>query len=343
MAIETNNLIEIEDGSKTPKYRQIVESILSNLEVGTLDIGDKLPSINELLFEFDVSRDTAVKAYNCLKEMDILESVPGKGFYIKDHPYKRRARVMLIFNKLSAHKKIIYDAFVETLGDEATIDFLIYNNNFQLFKTWVLENKDKPYTHFVIIPHFKEHGWEAPELLNMIPKRKLILLDKRVNGVTGEYAAVYQDFARDIYTALSEAKDYLTKYSRLNLVFPTYSYHPKEILDGFRDFCVEHNFDSHFVNDISQEPISKGEVYINLMEDDLVVLIKRIKQLGLNVGKDIGIISYNETPLKEILLDGITVISTDFKQLGETAAKMILEGEKKHIANPFRLLVRGSL
>ncbi|MCB0567590.1 MAG: LacI family DNA-binding transcriptional regulator, partial [Phaeodactylibacter sp.] len=91
------------------------------------------------------------------------------------------------------------------------------------------------------------------------------------------------------------------------------------------------------------EPIQKNEVYINLMEDDLVTLIKRVKHMGLKVGKEVGVISYNETPLKEILLDGITIISTDFQQLGETAARLILQNEKMHIANPFRLVVRNSL
>jgi DNA-binding LacI/PurR family transcriptional regulator len=79
------------------------------------------------------------------------------------------------------------------------------------------------------------------------------------------------------------------------------------------------------------------------MEDDLVTLIKRVKQLEMKVGEAVGIISYNETPLKEILLDGITIISTDFEKLGETAAKLILENEKSHIANPFRLVIRNSL
>ncbi|WP_185965281.1 hypothetical protein [Flavobacterium franklandianum] len=39
--------------------------------------------------------------------------------------------------------------------------------------------------------------------------------------------------------------------------------------------------------------------------------------------KDVGVISYNETPLKALL--GITVISTDFKGMGEAAAKIILD------------------
>ncbi len=53
------------------------------------------------------------------------------------------------------------------------------------------------------------------------------------------------------------------------------------------------------------------------MENDLVLLLKKLNQTNLVLGKDIGIISYNETPVKEILRDGITVISTDFQNLGQ--------------------------
>jgi len=78
-------------------------------------------------------------------------------------------------------------------------------------------------------------------------------------------------------------------------------------------------------------------------ETDLVTLIKSCQTKGLKIGKDVGIISYNETPLKEILLDGITVISTDHHKMGETAAKLILENRKEKIKNPFVLIQRKSL
>ena len=80
-----------------------------------------------------------------------------------------------------------------------------------------------------------------------------------------------------------------------------------------------------------------------MKDDDLVTLIKRIKKQKLKLGKEIGILSYNETPLKEILLDGITVISTDFEKLGDTAAQLVLDGKKEHIINPFRFVIRNSL
>lgn len=335
--------IQINEHSKTPKYIQIINSILSGIETGALEQKEKLPSVNRLLIDFDISRDTVVKAYDHLKQLGIIESVPGKGYYVKRTDIQRKAKVFLLFNKLSVHKKMIYDSFVEVLGEEVSIDFFIYNNNYRLFKQWILENLDKDYSHFVIIAHFLDGGKDVAEVINQIPKRKLILLDKKVQGVEGEYGAVYQDFGNDIYRALTEAKDRLSHYQKIKIIFPEDSYHPKEILSGFRRFCAEYAFDYEIVRDIATSPIDKLDAFINLMEDDLITLIKRVKSMGLKTGEEVGIISYNETPLKEILLDGITVISSDFKKLGETAAKMILEKRKAHVINPFYYVPRNSL
>ncbi len=59
------------------------------------------------------------------------------------------------------------------------------------------------------------------------------------------------------------------------------------------------------------------------------------------MGTDIGVISYNETPMKALL--GITVISTDFKGMGETAAKLVLKNKKEMAKNPFNYFERNSL
>lgn len=89
--------------------------------------------------------------------------------------------------------------------------------------------------------------------------------------------------------------------------------------------------------------VNTKEVYVVIEETDLVTLIKSCQTRGLKIGKDAGIISYNETPLKEILLDGITVISTDHHKTGEAAAMMILEDRKEKIKSPFVLMQRKSI
>jgi len=336
------DLIQIDEYSATPKYLQLTNSILKAIESGKIKKNDLLPSINELSYHFEISRDTAEKGYKHLKKLGVISSVPGKGYYISNTDFRQKLKIFLLFNKLSAHKKIVFDAMVAALGEDVAIDFYIYNNDFNLFKKLLLNKKDD-YSHYVIIPHFLEGGENAHEIINTIPKEKLILLDKKIPGVTGEFSSAYKNFEKDIYRSLEQARTQLSKYHTLKLIFPAQSYYPKEILKGFKLFCQQYAFNHLVIHDISEEPINKGEVFINLMEDDLVTLLERIIALKLKVGKDVGVISYNETPIKKILLNGITTISTDFKYMGTIAAGMITGNVKEHVEVPFYYTKRASL
>jgi hypothetical protein len=301
-----------------------------------------MPSINELSFELDISRDTAEKGYKYLKKMGVLGSVPGKGYFIQNADFRQTLKIFLLFNKLSAHKKIIYDAFTASLGEYAVVDFYIYNNDFALFKRLMTDRKED-YSHYVIIPHFLEGEDKAPGIINTIPPEKLILLDKKMPGINGSYAGVYQNFEQDIYSALEKAREALSKYHTIKIIFPGYTYHPVEILKGCSRFCQEYAFTYKVVHNISEEHIGEGEVYINLMEEDLVILIERIVSLKLELGQQVGVISYNETPLKKLILNGITTISTDFQQMGIMAARQILDNTHRQEEVPFYLTLRNSL
>jgi len=334
--------IYIDYYSSTPKYLQLANSIIQSVREGKLTKNDTLPSINELNYNFEISRDTAEKAYKYLKSIGLLGSVPGKGYYIKNAEAEQQYKVFLIFNKLSPHKKILYDAIVDGLGNEAAIDFYIYNNDFAFFKK-LLQNKNNDYTHYVIVPHFMDGGENVHEIINTLPKEKLILLDKLVPGVTGDFGAVYENFEKDIFHALELALPQLSKYNTLKIIFPEYTYFPNEILKGFFSFCIQYAFTYKVVHNIQTEPINKGEVFINLMENDLVILIERILSTKLKIGEDIGVISYNETPLKKIILNGLTTISTDFQKMGEMTADIIKNNAHSQMEVPFYLTLRSSL
>jgi DNA-binding transcriptional regulator YhcF (GntR family) len=337
-----SRIIHFDEFSATPKYQQLANSIVKGIEDGKLQTDDVLPSINEVSFEFEICRDTVEKGYKFLKKQGIIGSIPGKGYFIKSVEVNKTTKIFLMFNKLSPHKKIIYDSFVNTLGDTATIDFYIYNNDLGLFKK-LLQNNKTDYHYYVILPHFIEGGETAHNIINTIPKEKLILLDKIIPGVTGNFGAVYENFEKDIYTALENALPKLSKYQAIKIIFPGNSYYPEEILKGFAAFCEKYTFHYKVVSDIRVEEINRGDVFLNLMDNDLVVLIERIIESKLKVGKEVGVISYNETPLKKIILKGITTISTDFEQMGVETARIIQEGSLRHIQVPFALTLRASL
>lgn len=346
MRMTKNNLLQyihLDDRLTKPKYRQLADSIMHAFQQGKLDEYETtLPSINELSFEFEISRDTVERGYRQLKRAGIIGSVPGKGFYIKKPDDSAKIRVLLLFNKLSIHKKTIYDSIAAALPKQYALDLCIHNGDFSFF-TSLLKTKIDEYTYFVIIPHFTDGEKEVANVINSIDKNKLILLDKLVNGITGDFGAVYENFENDIYSALEKANEQLRKYRTLKIIFPKSSYLPHEILKGFSAFCQQYNFIGKTVNNIKTESIRNGDVFISLDEEDLIILIERIFLTGLEVGKNVGLISYNETSFKKIMLNGITTISTDFKRMGEKTAQLILCNAKQHMEVPFKLILRASL
>ena len=95
------------------------------------------------------------------------------------------------------------------------------------------------------------------------------------------------------------------------------------------------------VENAKNEVLSEGTAYVVIRETDLVELVKKIRQTSFLLGREIGIISFNETPLKELL--GMTVITTDFVAMGRTAATLLLEKQRVKVNNPFYTIRRGSL
>lgn len=145
--------IKLNEESITPKYLQIFNAVLAGIENNHIEKDELLPSINDLSIALEVARNTVERAYGQLKKFGVVDSVPGKGYFISNVGFVHPKKVLLLFNKLSSHKKIIYDALVSKLGNSCAIDFYIYNNDIKLFKK-LIEDKVKFYNKVVIIPHF---------------------------------------------------------------------------------------------------------------------------------------------------------------------------------------------
>ena len=342
--------IEIDDRSRIPKYKQIVDSVLKNIAQGHLPLGAKIPSINEISETCYLSRDTVEKAYNQLKERKVIESVKGKGYYVSKADTASQRTVLFLANKLSSYKMRIYNSFVLSLGNDAHIDLYVYHCDPAAFLALVEKNLGY-YDYYVVMPHFKDHHLRhvnctpaIADALHQIPDDKLVLLDNILPDIQQEAPAVYQDFGADIYEALQEGMEKLRKYNKLILVYPNQLVypHPREIVTGFRKFCVAHDFDFEILNEIYEEmDLRRRDAYVIVEEMDLVNLVKQVRDQELTMGQDVGIVSYNDTPLKELL--GITVISTDFKAMGETAAYMILKDKHERVKNAFRFIDRHSV
>lgn len=344
------NFITINEDSRVPKYKQIVDGIIHNISSGNLKMDDKIPSINLFSEEYLLSRDTVEKAYNILKERKVIISIRGKGYYIARTKLISKVNILFLINKLSSYKLRIYNSFVNSMIGTSHTDLHIYHCEEELFLN-LLEKNIGAYDYYVIMPHFKtdklKHISATPNVVNAIkkiPRDRLVIMDNPIPEIKNAYIEIYQDFENDIYRALQKGLKKISKYNKLIIAYPESSVYPypKRILHGFRKFCTENEIDFEVLEELYDDIIlKKGDLFITISESDLVNLVNQIRNQEFILGDDIGVISYNDTPLKQLL--GITCISTDFKAMGETAAQMIMNKDKGKIKNPFNFIDRNSI
>ena len=314
---------------------------MEEIHAGNLTLNQRLPSVNQFSKELQISRETVFKALNHLSEKGVIKSANRRGYYIQKTEGLGTYRVFLLMDKLTPFKEFLYRTFVDTIGSQGSVDVFFHHHNRSIFQKLIKENLNN-YTNFVIVTFFKE---SVADVLNLIPPEKRIILDSFEPDLEGNYGMVFQDFSADIFNSLESAKDILSNYKRLIMVAPGSLYHIDWVKTGFKRYCEENGLNYKIIPGVDDKDFHIGDVYLTNSGYDfeLVELIKLSRERGYQVGKDIGIISYNDIPMKEVLEGGITVISTDFEQMGKTAAQMILDRKLERIANPTRLILRNSL
>jgi len=335
------NLFKIDRNRKEPKSKQIIEAVIDGIRTEVLKIGESLPSLNDVSFEFDVSRDTVQRAYMGLRDRGIIESVPGKGYYVKAKSSENPLDILLVFNKLTAYKKTIYNAFMHTMNTGANIDLHVHGYDPQRFENIIKSSLDR-YDHYVIMPFFFDYSSQVIDTFKLIPKHKLVLVNKDVSFLEPPYPVIYEDFENDIKKALGQVVDEIREYKRIILVFPLDPMSNREIITGFEKFCKQNLLPYEILLGNSELDLRERDLYIIMDDDDLAEVIKLCRESQFVIGTDIGIISYNETVLKEVLEEGISVISTDFRHMGEKLAQLILDREMVKVKNPFHMIRRKS-
>lgn len=324
-----------------PKYQQLIESVLADIEQGTLTLGQQLPSISEWATTKGMAKVTVAKAYEDLRQRGVVRSQHGKGFYVASTNVRTPLNVLVIFDTLNAYKETLYDALKAALPADATMSVFFHHYNPEIFDT-LIRNSLGQYNAYVVMPHFDT---DVSDSVGLLPADKLLLLDQHLPTLAGDYMAVYQDFEQDIYNALTEAIDRLRHYQSLTLVLSKdhFQYIPATMLTGFRRFGEAHNFPCHVVDTYSNNLVQPGKAFLLFAERDLVAFLKQVDRAGLTLGQQVGLLSYDDTPIKEILAGGISVISTDFARMGQTAGELLTQRRREKIANPGGLILRKSL
>jgi len=86
-------ILQINFKSGMPIYLQIVDQIKAVAASGALRPGEALPSIRPLAEELRVNRNTVAKAYSELESLGVIETLPGRGCFLKENQSALRKEV----------------------------------------------------------------------------------------------------------------------------------------------------------------------------------------------------------------------------------------------------------
>jgi DNA-binding transcriptional regulator YhcF (GntR family) len=332
--MDTGSIVKIVPNSDIPKYQQIVNSINNAISNNVLSVGDILPSVNSICKTYSLSRDTVFKAYSVLKENRIVESVPNKGYYVASNMKK----ILLVLDTFKAYKEVLYHSFINNLPTNYITDVQFHHFNIENFKT-ILNNSAGKYYKYVVM-NFDDS--EVEGVISKIPSEKLLIIDWNIHAKENSNY-VCQDFGSSFYRALEDAADTLRKYEDLIFLYPEFTNHPFETVIYFKRFCETCHFDYKVLTDSKRYDIKKGSAYISVSDRVLANFLEQCNNKNLEPGSDVGILSYNDTPMKKFIYKGISVVSTDFKALGTKAAEFIMNDLPMQEYVETKLILRESL
>lgn len=163
--------MEIIFGQQTTKVKQLADLISQDISMGRYKVDDALPSINQLSRDYKVSRDTVFKAFIDLKERGIIDSTPGKGYYVVN----RQKSILLLLDEYSPFKDTLYNSIIKHLSSRYKVDLWFHQYNESLFNAILRESLGR-YNKYVVMNFDNEKF--SPNLYK-IDSSKLLLLDFR--------------------------------------------------------------------------------------------------------------------------------------------------------------------
>src|SRR5512140_3913125 len=97
-------LIQLNFKSGKPVYLQVVDQVKAAAAAGALRAGEPLPSIRPLAEHLRVNRNTVAKAYTELEGQGVIETLAGRGCFLKEghSPFRKEVRLKMLAEEIDA-------------------------------------------------------------------------------------------------------------------------------------------------------------------------------------------------------------------------------------------------
>src|SRR5258708_7092106 len=333
-----NQIIELEGTPGLSKHEQLVQGIINAIKGKVVEKGDILPSVNNMVKEIGFARKTITKGYKELTGRGIVEAKHRLGFFVSYADSDQQVKIALLLYAFDSFQETFYKVFHSELGNAVHIDVFFHHNNIAVFENTVAGIRGK-YGMYVIapIPHSRTAG-----ILETLPPDKLLMID-RVEPMAGDFSYVVQEFENASYPAFQPLADTISGFGEMVLYHRPSSDMPLEIVRAFKKLVRNYRIKGSIRPEYIPGSIEKGKVYYTINNSELWEMLRDCREKKLVLGKDVGILSHNDDVVKEIICDGITTYSTDFKLMAKKAAAFVLTREKIREVIPTVLIRRNSI
>ncbi|SHE73864.1 GntR family transcriptional regulator [Dysgonomonas macrotermitis] len=325
----------VEFDQNKSKVRQVADAIRTAISNGEFKEGDILPSINKISSRYSIARDTVYKAFQDLKEKGIIESAPTKGYFVSNTVNN----IFVLLDIFSPYKEDLYKELTANLPLNYKLDLYFHHYNKRSFNNIILDSLGR--YDMYLITNLQNDVYS--EVLDRLDNSKVLLLDLG-KFKKDKFSYVCQGFDTTLYDCLTSALDKFKKYKEVCFVFNSKSEHPKSCIPYFEKFCNDNNLKYNIITrDLSPFDITPETAYLVARHIDMIQIVKTCRLQNYELGKDVGLVTLNDAPMLEVIENGITCISTDFKEMGKVAAEYIKTISKVQTYIPTKLILRGSL
>lgn len=326
--------MELKFTQQISKVKQLADAISEAISNNEYCEGEPLPSINRLSKMYNVSRDTVFKAFGELKRKGVVDSTPTKGYYVCNGINK----ILLLLDIYSPYKCELHQALTQNLPLNYKIDLYFHDYNEEKFNKIILDSVGR-YNAYLIMNYCNDR---YSEILDELDANKVMLLDFG-KFEKERFAYVCQGFDSTLYDCLSDGVELFRKYKKLVFVYPDKTEHPSSCIPYFEQFCRDLCMDYEIVPVVGEEKIEAGTALLIVKHADLIDVVKTVRRKRYRLGKEVGVVVFNDEPMLEIIDNGIAAISTDFRRMGEVAAGFIRTKKKIQTYIPTTLIKRPSL
>lgn len=348
-------------------YEQIVDYIYRLIDEGSLTVGSMLPSENELVQMFDVSKITAQRAMLELEKDGLIERIRGKGTFLKRlKPQSEMARVPNVIalvaclsSDTESHMKLI-EGIEEQLKNNGYM-LLLHNTSYdlQIEKETLSELIDSNVQGVLLSPCRADANLGV--INKLIEKTPLVFVDVWIEGVAcGHVTSDNYQGSYDLVRHMVEVGN-----KRIAFVAEAEGFHAITVRERYRGYCdalkhcglydevmsrpVLFDYSDAVYDYVAQQLLERKPRPDGLfvaLDYHAVKLAEALKKCEVSIPNDMAIAGFDGLQVSEIA--GITTVKQDFRLMGQKAAKLIVEKasgkpvQNENIVIPTTLIVRDS-